>query len=142
MLDEGVGPRVAQELRQNHALPEGVEVLDCGCMGMSLLSDFKRAERILVVDAVDNTGLEPGTVVSFKPEDIAPHHSFHGAHDTRVIDVVQAAELLGYTPQVDCLGVQIQSMAPEYYMIGLTTPVEKAVPVMVQSCLDYIEAYQ
>jgi hydrogenase maturation protease len=142
MLDEGVGPRVAQELVEHHTLPEQVTVLDRGCMGMSLLSDFKQAEHVLVVDAVDNTGLAPGTVVTFKPEDVAPYQAFHGAHDIRLIDVLQAAELLGYTPKVDCLGVQIQSMAPEDFVIGLTPPVEAAVPVLVQSCLDYIEAHR
>lgn len=141
MLDEGVGPRVAKELMENHELPGGVTVLDRGCMGMALLSDFKSAERVLVVDAVDNTGLEPGTVVTFSPEDIAPYQAFHGAHDTRLVDVLQALELLGHTPQVDCLGVQIYSVAPENYVIGLSPPVEEAVPKLVQSCLDFIEAY-
>ena len=141
MLDEGVGPRVAEELASNHELPEGVTVLDRGCMGMSLLADLKQAHKVLVVDAVDNTGLAPGTIVTFKPEDIAPYQTFHGAHDTRLVDVLQALDLLGYTPEVDCLGVQIQSMAPEDFIIGLTPPVEEALPQLVQSCLDYIEAY-
>lgn len=141
LLDEGVGPRVAEELAAEPALPEGVTVLDRGCMGLSLLSDLKGAERVLVVDAVDNTGLPPGTVVTYKPEDIAPYQAFHGAHDTRLVDVLQAAALLGYEPLVDCLGVQIENMTPANFTIGLTPPVEAAVPVLVQSCLDYLEAY-
>ena len=140
LLDEGVGPRVAQELSEHHALPDGVTVLDRGCMGLSLLADLKGADKVLVVDAVDNTGLAPGTVVTFKPEDIAPYQAFHGAHDTRLVDVLQALELLGYQPEVDCLGVQVENMSPENFCIGLTPAVEAAVPVLVQSCLDYIEA--
>ncbi len=139
MLDEGVGPRVAQEL-EKQVLPEGVTVLDRGCMGMALLADLERAEKVLVVDAVDKTGLPPGTVVTFKPEDIAPYQAPHGAHDTRLVDVLQALELLGHQPEVDCLGVQIANMYPEGFSIGLTPPVEAAVPLLVQSCLDYIEA--
>ena len=142
MLDEGVGPRIAEELVKNHALPSDVLVLDRGAMGMALISDLKEANRVLVVDAVDNTGLAPGTVVTFKPEDIAPYQAFHGAHDTRLVDVLQSLALLGYSPKVDCLGVQIQDMAPEDFTIGLTPPVEAAVAVLVQSCLDYIEAYK
>ena len=140
MLDEGVGPRVARELAENHEMPKGVTVLDRGCMGMSLLADLKDVDKVLVVDAVDSTGLEPGTVVTFKPEDIASYQTFHGAHDTRLTDVLQALALLGYTPEVDCLGVQVENMLPENYCVGLTPPVEAAVPVLVQSCLDYIEA--
>lgn len=141
MLDEGVGPRVAEELATHHTLPDNVDVLDRGTMGMALLADLKEAERVLVVDAVDNTGLAPGTVITYVPADIAPYQAFHGAHDTRLIDVLQAAELLGYSPKVDCLGVQIQTLAAEDFTIGLTLPVEAAVPKLVQSCLDYIKAY-
>ena len=140
LMDEGVGPRVAQELCERHELPEGVAVLDRGCMGMSLLTDLKGADKVLVVDAVDKTGFAPGIIVTFKPEDIAPYQAFHGAHDTRLVDVLQALELLGYQPEVDCLGVQIENMSPENFCIGLTPSVEAAVPVLVQSCLDYIKA--
>ncbi|MDR3052894.1 MAG: hydrogenase maturation protease, partial [Coriobacteriales bacterium] len=52
MLDEGVGPRVAHELLERYSLPDTVEVLDRGTMGMSLLGEFKRFHTILVVDAV------------------------------------------------------------------------------------------
>jgi len=140
MLDEGVGPRIAQELNEHHEFPGNVKVLDRGCMGMSLLADLKAADKVLVVDAVDNTGFDSGTVVTFKPEDIAPYQAFHGAHDTRLIDVLLALELLGYKPQVDCLGVQVENMSPASFCIGLTPQVEAAVPILVQSCLDYITA--
>ena len=139
MLDEGVGPRIAQELNEHHEFPPNVQVLDRGCMGMSLIADFKSADKVLVVDAVDNTGYEPGTIVTFRPEDIAPYQAFHGAHDTKLIDVLQALALLGYEPEVDCLGVQVENMHPENLCIGLTPSVEAAVPTMVQSCLDYIK---
>lgn len=140
LMDEGVGPRVAQELLSRPDLPESVVVLDRGSMGMALISDFKTADIILVVDAVDQTGLAPGTVVRFKPEDIAASESFHGAHDTRLGDVLEALRLLGYSPQVDCLGVQIENMTPPEYCLELTPAVEAAVPVLVQSVLEYIEA--
>lgn len=136
-----MGPRVASELIERYTLPEEVVVSDRGSMGMALLADLKTADKVLVVDAVDNTGLAPGTVVTFKPEDIAPYQAFHGAHDTRLIDVLQALELMGFKPEVDCLGVQIQSMAPEDFTVGLTAPVKEAVPVLVQSCLDYIAVH-
>jgi len=79
-------------------------------------------------------------MVTFKPEDIAPYQAFHGAHDTRLVDVLHALELLGYQPDVDCLGVQVENMSPADFCIGLTPSVEAALPVLVQSCLDYIAA--
>jgi hydrogenase maturation protease len=138
MLDEGVGPRVAAELLANYQFPGNVEVLDRGTMGMALLADLKCFDVILLVDAVDNTGKPPGTVVTYLPEEIAPYEAFHGAHDTRFIDVLEAASLLGYTPEGHCLGVQVENMSPAEYTIALTPSVEAAVPFLVECVLAFL----
>jgi len=139
MQDEGVGPRVAQELIRNYQFPKNVEVLDRGTMGMSLLSDLKSFDVVLLVDAVDKTGTPPGTVVTFLPEDIAPFEAFHGAHDTRFCDVLEAASLLGYNLDGHCLGVQVQEMSPSDYVIGLTPPVEAALPYLISCVLGFLK---
>jgi hydrogenase maturation protease len=138
LLDEGVGPRVAQELVERYEFPRDVEVLDCGTLGLALLADLKRFDVILLVDAVDNTGKPPGTVVSFLPDEIAPYEVFHGAHDTRLIDVLEAAALLGYTPEAHCLGVQVLNMSPPDFTIGLTPPVETAIPFLIECVLGFL----
>jgi hydrogenase maturation protease len=139
MLDEGVGPRVAAELLARYRFPSNVEVLDRGVMGMALLADLKRFDVILLVDAVDNTGKSPGTVVTFLPEDMASYEVFHGAHDTRFVDVLEAAALLGYALEGHCLGVQVENMSPAKYVIGLTSPVEAAVPFLIECVLGFLE---
>jgi hydrogenase maturation protease len=138
MLDEGVGPCVAAALLKRYEFPDNVEVLDRGTMGMALLADLKRFDVVLVVDAVDNTGNVPGTVVTFLPEDIAPYEAFHGAHDTRFIDVLEAAALLGYGIEGHCLGVQVEDMWPAQLTIGLTPSVEAAVPSLVECVVGFL----
>jgi hydrogenase maturation protease len=138
MLDEGVGPRIAEELQARYEFPENVKVLDRGTMGMALLSDIRASDVILVVDAVDKTGLPPGTVVRYAPEDIAPYEAFHGAHDIRFIDVLQAAALLGHEPDAACIGVQILNMTPADYQIGLTEPVENSLPLLLFTVLKFL----
>jgi hydrogenase maturation protease len=139
MLDEGIGPRVAQELLEHYTFPSNVEILERGTMGMALLADLKYFDLILLVDAVDNTGEPPGTVVTFLPEDIAPYEAFHGAHDTRFVDVLEAAALLDITPEAHCLGVQIENMSPAQYTIGLTPLVEAALPFLTECILGFLK---
>ncbi len=141
LLDEGFGPRIAQELKERYEFPDNVEVLDSGTMGMALLADLKRLDIVLMVDAVDNTGETPGTVVTFLPEEITPYQAFHGAHDTRFIDVLQAAALLGYEIDAHCLGVQILNMHPPKHIIGLTEPVEASVPFALECILGFLKRY-
>jgi hydrogenase maturation protease len=141
MQDEGLGPRVADELARGYLWPEGAEVCEGGVMGMALLADLPRFDVLIIVDAVDKTGHKPGTVLTFRPEDIAPRDSFCSAHETRLTDVLEAAALLGINPKTHCLGVQVLNRAPQDYVIGLTPPVEAAVPLLVQKVLELCASY-
>ena len=133
MHDEGVGVRVIEALMSGFAFPDNVELIDAGTMGMGILNLFQRCDYMLVVDAIDGTGEPAGTVVSLSPEDLAPNQVLHSLHDLRLVDVLQAAELIGTTPEVDCVGVQIADMTE--VEIGLTPQVEQAVPDAVEAVL-------
>ncbi len=57
--DEGVGVHVVEELRRAGGLP-GVELVDGGTAGFSLLPYFDGARLVVVVDAAAD-GAPPGT---------------------------------------------------------------------------------
>jgi hydrogenase maturation protease len=134
--DEGVGVRVAEVLMSSFAFPDNVTVLDAGTMGMGILNLFRDADYILVVDAVDGTGEAPGTVMRISPEEIAPNQVMHSLHDIRLVDVLEAAELMDIRPEADFIGVQIADMAD--IALGLTAEVEAAVPDAVAAVLDVL----
>ena len=60
--DEGFGVLLAQRLYAHWDFPENVEVVDGGTQGQTLLTFVERADKLLVLDAVD-FGLEPGELV-------------------------------------------------------------------------------
>ena len=124
--DEGVGVRVVEELVKRYSFPETVEVADVGTMGMSILGMITSASHVVMVDAVDKTGCEPGTVVLLTPEDLAPNQVMHSLHDVRFVDVLRAAELTGRRPSAEIVGVQVREMVQ--MRMGLSDDVEAAVP--------------
>jgi hydrogenase maturation protease len=134
--DEGVGIRIIEELMSSYEFPDNVQLIDAGTMGLSILSLFRDCDYMLIVDAVDGTGHEPGTVVRVSPEDIAPNQVKHSLHDNRFIDVLEAAELVGTRPAADCIGVQVKELVS--VVIGLTPEVEAAVPVAVEAALQVL----
>jgi hydrogenase maturation protease len=138
LLDEGLGPRVAHELLQRYSFPEHVDVFDCATMGMQLLGILRGYDLVCVVDAVDGTGLAPGSVVSFAPDDIARHEGFSGAHDARLADVLNAAKLLGLHIDGHCFGVQVENMSPAAFCIGLTPAVEAALPLVLDAVIGFL----
>ncbi|MBC7266224.1 MAG: hydrogenase maturation protease [Anaerosomatales bacterium] len=139
MRDEGVGPRVVEELSRAYTLPKSVRVVDAGTLGFAILHLLRDADYVLVVDAVDGTSHPPGTVLRLKPEHFAPNQVLHSLHDVRLVDVLNAARLSGIEPDVECVGVQVEDIAPEEFSIGLTPLVEAAVPRAVAAVLMLLE---
>ena len=133
MMDEGVGVRVMEVMMGTLQFPDNVTLVDAGTMGMGILNLFKECDYLLVVDAVDGTGEAPGTVVRLTPEDLAPNQVKHSMHDVRLVDVLEAAMLMGNRPEADCIGIQIADMG--HVEIGLSPAVEAAIPAAVAATL-------
>lgn len=139
MMDEGVGNRIATELERNYRFPDDVRVMDAGTMGLGMIHLFRGVDFLLVADAVDGTGHPAGTVVRVSPEDFAPNQVMHSLHDVRFVDVLEAARLIDIMPEADCIGVQVENMSPAELTIGLTEPVEAALPRAIAAVLYVLE---
>jgi hydrogenase maturation protease len=138
MGDEGVGVRVVEALATGYDFPEAVELVDAGTMGLGMLHVLRDREFVLVVDAVDGTGTPPGTVVRLSPADIAPNQILHSLHDTRFVNVLEAAELAGFAVNAECVGIQILEI--RQWVTELTPQVEAAIGTAVGAVLDALAA--
>lgn len=136
MLDEGVAPAVYDELIENYEIPSNVLLFDVGCMSLDMLPYVEKCDVILTVDAVDKTGDPAGTVYRFPPDAMARHTgAMASLHDLKLVDLFDAASLLGYEAEGYCLGMQIENMYPKDFTVGLTTPVNDAFPLLVETVL-------
>ena len=135
MLDEGIGPAVYEEL-QAYSISDNVTLFDVGCMSLDMLSHVRDFDFLITVDAVDGTGEEAGTVFEYEPEDMARHvGAMASLHDLKLIDLFDAASLLGYSAQGRCFGMQVENMNPAEITIGLTPSVYAALPLLVDTVL-------
>jgi hydrogenase maturation protease len=139
MRDEGIGPRTVEFLLDGFDFPESVEIMDAGTMGYMMLDLLRGREHLLVIDAMKDTGHEPGTVLLLSAEDIAPNTVLHSMHDLRVIDVLQSAALMGIQLEAQCVGVQIESI--EEWVTELSEKVEAAIPMAASVALDVLKAW-
>lgn len=134
MLDEGIGPAVYEALLELYEIPENVSCFDVGCMSLDMINVVRDFDFIVTVDAVDGTGEPSGTVFRFTPDDVARHTgAMASLHDMKLIDLFDAAALLGYEAHGVCLGMQVENMSPAEYTIGLTEPVFAALPLLVET---------
>jgi hydrogenase maturation protease len=103
LCDEGVGVHVARALAQRD-LPPDVAVVEAGTAFLDVLPDIEKADRILLIDAMEAGGA-PGSVyrVPFDqclhPEMLA---SLHGFDLSRVLFMAGSDR----TPEVTVFGVE------------------------------------
>ena len=138
MLDDGAGPAVYDDLHENYLFPDNVTLVDAGCMTMDLIPLVRDHDYIIAVDAVDGTGEKPGTVFRFAPEDIADHGVMQSLHDMRLIDLLNAAALLGFEARGMCFGVQAANRNPAVVTEGLTPAVYDALPLLRDAVLAHL----
>ncbi len=141
LMDEGVGPQIARTLLDMYEFPNNVEVADCATLGLSLVGIFKDRDLVICVDAVDGTGSAPGTVFTYRPEDMAARSAMPSAHGFTLLDVIDAARMLGYDAEVRCVGIQVACMNPAEYHIGLSPEVQAAVEKAAQTVVSLLLAY-
>lgn len=138
MRDDGIGPRVVELLLAGYRFPDNVEIVDAGTMSYMILDLFRDIDRLVIVDAVRETGHPAGTVMKMTPEEIAPNQVPHSMHDVALVDILQAAELMGSAPAAVAIGVQIDTI--EEWVLELSPPVEAAVPIAAAAVLDELVA--
>jgi len=139
MSDDGIGMRVVQQLADRYHIPEGVEVLEGGTLGLNLLPDIQGIERLLVVDALE-TGGPPGTLLRLEGNEIplAFENKF-SPHEMGLKDLLTVASLMGDAPgEVVLWGIQ-----PERLDLGeeLSPVVASRLDDMVERVLDELRRW-
>lgn len=136
MLDDGVGPAVYDHILETYELPEEVDLFDVGCMSLDMVSKVRDYDFLITVDAVDDSGEEPGTVFRYEPRDIARSFGARTSlHDTKLADLFDAAALLGYQADGMCYGMQVQNLEPADFIEGLTPAVYERMPFLAESVI-------
>ena len=97
LTDEGLGVVAARALSECD-LP-GVEVVEAGTPGLSMLAAIADREAVLILDAVAADAAGPGDVVVLRDQEVPRARSmFQTAHQVGVPDAIEAAELAGCQP--------------------------------------------
>lgn len=137
MQDEGVGVRAVERLQLHADLPNDVDVLDGGTLGLELLSRFEGVKRLIIVDAVDAAAL-PGTLVRFAGDDLPPLRGpALSSHQVGLPQLLTLARVQGILPaEVVVWGVQVRQVAPG---LGLSPPVAARLDTLVQAVVEEVK---
>jgi hydrogenase maturation protease len=132
--DEGVGVFALGPLRERlEARGAGVEILDGGVLGMSLLPLVESCSHLLLLDAVD-AGAPPGSVVELAREEIPLFARVKLSwHQLSFQEVLQLAGVRGRLPgRLRLIGVQPADIATGF---GLSPAIEAVLPEVADRAL-------
>ena len=139
MGDDGVGLVALERLRGAWSLGPGVELVDGGTWGMTLLPVLDDARRILILDAVD-VGAAPGTLVRLEREAIPRMiQAKLSPHQIDLREVLALAELRGTLPEdTTVLGVQPGRVELD---AGLSLEVAATVPELLEAVAAHLRGW-
>jgi hydrogenase maturation protease len=132
LTDEGVGVHAARALAARE-LPEGVSVVEAGTAFLDVLPEIEKADRILLIDAMEGGGA-PGSVyrVPFDqcrhPEMLA---SLHGFDMSRVLFMAGNQR----NPEVTVFGVEPETIA---WGMELSGAVARTMPLLEEAIINEV----
>jgi len=109
--DEGLGIRALERLRERYILPDTIQLVDGGTLGLDLLCYLEAAERLLVLDAALTQG-PPGTLLRVVDGDVPAFFGMRTSpHEIALPDLLAVAHLRGTSPdEVVVLGMQPEAL--------------------------------
>lgn len=110
MGDEGIGVYAVRAL-ETHTLPAGVECLDGGTGGFTLLEPLQNADRIVIIDAA-NDGNSVGTVTRTTPHFSRDYPPTLTAHDVGMKDLLDMFYIQGGTHEIILYAITIDPKQP------------------------------
>jgi hydrogenase maturation protease len=137
--DEGVGVRVIEAM-QDMDLPDGVELLDGGTASIDLLEFLKNREKVIIIDALQGGGGEPGTVYRFSPADIRIKKPVYTSlHQVGLLEALTTLEYTGEPAKnVIIYGVEVEKLG---WSLDLSPEISSIIPRLIEMVLQEVRKY-
>lgn len=139
LQDEGLGVRAVERLKDRYVLPEHVQALDGGTLGLDLLPYIAGATDLLILDAVD-VDRAPGTVVRLVGDSIPAALSLKmSMHQVGVQELLGASRLRGILPR----NVVVWGMQPAAldWGLDLTEPIKSELDKLVTKAAEELQSW-
>jgi hydrogenase maturation protease len=142
--DDGVGWKVAQEVKQHLGEDSTVDVECYSLSGLSLMEQLIGYERVVLIDSLNTGRHEQGEVVTFTLdtlEDLTYGHSA-SAHDASLKTALEVGRSMGekLPAEKDIHIIAIEARHVYDFSEELSPEVAVSVPVAVQKVLDLLAA--
>ena len=140
LSDDGVGLRVAQELKGRLNQPE-ITVEETSLAGLGVLDLLTGYDRVILIDAIQTVGGEAGQIYRFGPEALALTSHTASPHDTNFITALELGHKLGMALPRQIVIFAIEAVDVTTFSEECTSEVSQAIPVCVEMILQELNGH-
>jgi hydrogenase maturation protease len=133
LSDDGVGPRLIEELRTIFEDP-CVTLQDTCLSGMNLLDLLAGYDRAIVIDAIQSGG-KPGDVYRFTEDDFRANGEKKCHHSMNLFEALELGRELNQHIPSEVIIIAIEARDVSNFGECLTEEVEQAIPVALEKIM-------
>ncbi len=139
LSDDSAGLLVIRELEKRLSNPD-VSLNETSLAGITLLDFIVGYDKVIIVDAIQSPGGEPGSVYRLTPEQFDTSCHTTSSHDIGVIAAIELGRRLELSmPQeIDIIAIEAGDVVT--LREGCTSEVEKAIPIAADIIIKEINA--
>ena len=142
LTDDGVGIQVVRAAAARYAPANGVTFAEASVGGLRLLDALTGYERVILVDAIQTRGGQPGNIYRLTASDLPASLHSGSTHDLSLPAALDLGRRLGMKlPGVEnltFLAVEVEDVLT--FGESCTPAVAEAIPRVVQLVLDQVSA--
>ncbi len=134
LSDDGVGIKVAQEIREKIKDPQ-ITVTETSEAGLSLLDSIIGYDRAIIIDALQTQGGKAGQIHRLEPKNLSFAKHLSSPHQINLLTALELGRMLGLAmPQkITILAVEVEDVIN--FSEKCTPEVERAIPKVVKLVL-------
>ena len=138
LSDDGVGLRVAEELRAKLDLPD-VTVEETSMSGLNLLDILVGYDRAIIVDAIQTKGGKPGQIYRLDSKALDNTQHITSLHDVNFADTLELGSRIGLPlpKQIDIFAIEVADVST--FGEECTPELERAIPVCVETIIQELK---
>ena len=144
LRDDGVGIYAAREVsrRLSHAgTGANIDIVETEVGGFALMELMAGWKKVILLDAIQFEGLQPGTVVRIQPEDLHTSLRIRSVHDIDLPTALELGRRMGFDmpARLTVFGIQAQDMLTfgELLTESARRGMNKAVDLVLKEISDF-----
>jgi hydrogenase maturation protease len=138
LCDDGVGLRVAAELKDRIEQPE-IAVMETGIAGLALLDLLVGYDRAIIIDAIQTVGGKAGHIYRLDTQAFDAARHVVSPHDIDFTTALEFGKKLGLSLPQQIVIFAIEASDVHTFSEECTPEVQKAIPTCVEMVLQELK---